>query len=107
MRRLFTLALLAVVAFAPVAAMAQAPTAPSSGDLQMERKGRKAVVLPKPSAEQVRSDADRAVDEFVGRSPGQTVRETSPVRPSNRPDLDYDVKQGIQTDRVNRELFKR
>lgn len=107
MRRLFAPVLLVVLAIAPVTAKAQAPTTPSGGDLEIERKGRKAVVLPKPTAEQVRSDADRAIDDYVGRSPGQTVRETSPVRPSSRPDLDYDVKQGIQTNGVNRELFKR
>jgi hypothetical protein len=98
---------LAVLAIAsPLVAAAQAP-APGSGDLQQERRQRKSVVLPKPAPDQVRADADRAVDEFAGRSPSATVRETSPVRPSARPDLDYDVKSGIQGDRVNKELFKR
>ena len=37
----------------------------------------------------------------------QVVRDTSPVRPSSRPDLDRDVKQGIQSQQINKELFKR
>ena len=32
---------------------------------------------------------------------GKVVRETSPVRPSARPDLDYDVRTGIQSQRLN------
>ena len=90
----------------PLAALAQAP-APSTGDLEIERKQRKAVVLPKPSPDQVRADADRAIDEYAGRSPDQVVRDTSPVRASSRPDLDRDVKQGIQSQQINKELFKR
>jgi hypothetical protein len=90
----------------PFAAAAQTPS-PSTGDLQIERKQKKAVVHPKQSPEQVRADADRAVDEYTGRTPGQVVRETSPVRPSSRPDLDYDVKHGIQQRNLNKELFKR
>jgi hypothetical protein len=103
-----TLALgLALLAIAlPLAVTAQTPS-PSTGDLQMERKQRKPVVLPKPSAEQVRADADLAVDEYAGRTPGQVVRDTSPLRPSYRPDLDYDVKNGIQDRNLHRELFKR
>jgi len=91
----------------PLTVAAQAPSPPSTGDLQLERKQKKAVVLPKPSPDQVRADAERAVDEVIGRSPDAVVRETSPVRPSSRPDLDYDVKSGIQSQQLNKELFKR
>ena len=84
----------------PLAALAQT-TAPTTGDLEMEHKQRKAVVLPKPSPDQVRTDADRAIDEYAGRSPDQIVRDTSPVRPSSRPDLDRDVREGIQSQRLN------
>ena len=94
----------ALLVVTPLAAAAQAP---SSSDLQIERKERKAVVLPKPSREQMRVDAEHAVDEILGREPGSVVRDTSPVRPSSRPDMNYDVKSGIQSDRVNKELFKR
>jgi hypothetical protein len=97
------LVLLAIAS--PLAASAQAPV--TSGDLQIERKQRRSVVLPKPSADQVRADADRAVDDYAGRSPSAVVRETSPVRPPSRPDLGYDVTNGIQGERINKELFRR
>ena len=102
----FALGLAVVATASPLLAAAQTP-APNAGDLQIERRQRKSVVLPKPSPDQVRADADRAIDEFSGRSPGAAVRETSPIRPSSRPDLDYDVKSGIQGDRINKELFRR
>jgi hypothetical protein len=102
----FGLSVALIVTALPLAASAQTPL-PSSGDLQIERKQKKAVVHPKPSPDQVRADADRAIDEYTGRPPGQVVRETSPVRPSSRPDLDYDVKHGIQQRNLNKELFKR
>src|SRR5437016_975457 len=90
----------------PLAALAQTP-APTTGDLQIERKERKAVVLPKPSPDQVRTDADRAIDEYAGRSPGQMVRDTSPVRPSSRPDLDRDVREGIQSQQLQKAMPNR
>ena len=99
----FSLALLVVM---PLAAAAQTAT-PSDGDLQIERKQRRSIVLPKPPPDQVRADADRALNDYVGRSTGSVVNETSPVRPSPRPDLDSDIKRGIQSDRMNRELFRR
>ena len=84
----------------PLTAAAQS-SSPSS-DLELQRKQRRSVVLPKPSPDQVRADADRAVSDFAAtRSPGRIVRDTSPVGPSARPDLDYDVRSGIQRDRVN------
>jgi hypothetical protein len=105
MKFVCALGLVSLVIASPLAAAAQAPG--TSGDLQIERKQRKSVVLPKPSPAEVRADADRAIDEYAGRSPDAVVRETSPVRPSSRPDLDYDVKSGIQGERINKELFRR
>ncbi len=85
----------------PVVAAAQS-SSPTTGDLSIERKQRRSIVLPKPSPEQVRADADRAVSEFAAtQGPRRVVRETDPTRPAARPDLDYDVKSGIQTQRLN------
>ena len=95
-----------LIAALPVIAAAQAPPA-TTGDLQIEKKQRKPVVLPKPSAEQTRADADRAVDEIIGRDPNRVISETSPVRSPSRPDFNYDVKNGIGSERLNKELFKR
>ena len=80
----------------PLAAAAQ--SSPTTGDLELQRKQKRSIVLPKQSPEEVRMDADRAVSEYAASQPmGRVVRETSPVRPSARPDLDSDVKGGIQT----------
>jgi hypothetical protein len=68
----------------------------------MQSKQRRSVVLPKPTPEQIRQDADTAVSEYAAtRETGKVVRETSPVRPSARPDLDDDVRSGIQSQRLN------
>ena len=86
--------------------VAAAQSAPST-DLQIQTKQRRSVVLPKPTPEQVRQDADTAVSEFAAsRNPSQVVRETSPLRPPGRPDLNYDVTGGIQTRQLNDALKK-
>jgi hypothetical protein len=91
-----------LVAGLPLAAAAQSPSTPSTGDLQMQSQHRRSVVLPKPSQEQMRQDADAAVSDYAAtRGTGKVVRETSPVRPSARPDLNYDVTNGIQSQRLN------
>jgi hypothetical protein len=89
----------------PIVAAAQTK-APSSGDLEIQRKQKRSIVLPKQSPDQVRAEADRAVSEFAATqpTPGRAVRETSPVRPSARPDLDYDVRTGIQSKGVSDQL---
>ena len=107
MKRIVALALVVLTTALPLAAAAQAP-APAPNDLQLERKGKRAVVLPKQSPEQMRSDADRAVDEIVGaRNMGALMDQTSPVRPPARPDLGYDVSNGIQSQRLNDALRNR
>jgi hypothetical protein len=90
-----------LIAGLPLAAAAQS-SAPGTSDLEIQSKQRRSIVLPKPTPEQIRTDADAAVNEYAAtRNPGKVVRETSPVRPSARPDLDYDVKSGIQSQRLN------
>jgi hypothetical protein len=97
-----------LVAGLPLVAAAQS-SAPSTGDLEMKAKQRRSVVLPKPSPEQIRTDADAAVSEYAAtqKNTGKVVRETSPVRPSARPDLDTDVRSGIQGQRLNDALKNR
>ena len=106
MKPTLALGLALIVTVLPLAAAAQAQqSSPTTGDLEIQKKQKRAVVLPKPSPEQARADADRAVTEYAaGRTPGRIVRETSPVRPSSRPDLDYDVKSGIQTRQLQKEI---
>ena len=110
MKRVITLGIALVAVGFPLGTAAQAPPT-GSGDLELQRQQRRAVVLPKPSPDQVREDANRAVSDY-GRTPSSdnVVRETSPVRPSARPDLDRDVRDGIQSQRLNdtiRQLHRR
>lgn len=107
MKATLALGLAFLAAALPLAAAAQS-SSPSTGDLELQRKQRRSVVLPKPSPDQVRADADRAVSDYAAtRAPGRIVRETLPTRPSARPDLDYDVKSGIQSQRLNDALRDR
>ena len=86
--------------------VAAAQSGPS--DLELQRKQKRSIVLPKQSPEEVRMEADRAVSEFAAGQPmGRVVREHSPARPPARPDLNYDVTGGIQTRRLNDALQSR
>ena len=88
----------------PLVAAAQS----GSSDLELQRKQKRSVVLPKQSPEEIRQEADRAVSEFAAGQPmGRVVRENSAVRPPARPDLDPDVRGGIQTRRLGDALQAR
>ena len=88
----------------PLAAAAQSGTT----DLELQRKQRRSVVLPKQTPDEIRMEADRAVSEYAAGQPmGRVVRENSPVRPPARPDLDYDVRTGIQSRRLGDALQAR
>jgi hypothetical protein len=95
-----------LVSLLPLAAAAQTtPPAPpaAGGDLSIEKKQKRSIVLPKPSQEQIKSDADRAVNEYAAKQdPRSVVKDTVPVKPSARPDLDYDVRTGIQSQNANK-----
>ena len=98
----FGVALLATAL--PLAAAGQSLT-PSTDDLTMEKKQKRSIVLPKPDPDQVRADAERAVSEYAAtQDPRRIVNQTSPVRPPTRPDLDDDVKSGIQSKGINPSL---
>jgi hypothetical protein len=91
------------VALPIVAAAQSSPT-----DLELQRKQKRSIVLPKQSPEQIRMDADQAVSEYAAGQPmGRVVRENSAVRPPARPDLNYDVTGGIQQRRLNDALQAR
>jgi hypothetical protein len=88
-----------------LAAAQQASPSPAPTDLSISRMQRRPVVLPKPAPDAIRADAEQAVREYEARAnmPG-LVQQTSPVRPSLRPDLDDDVTGGIQTRRLKEAL---
>ncbi len=97
------LALLAVLLAAVLPGPAAGQQAsPPSVDLSIDRMQRRPVVLPKPSPEQIRTDAEEAIRDYAARANvPYVVEQTSPVRPTSRPDLGDDVSGGIQTRRLN------
>jgi hypothetical protein len=99
-----TLTLVVVAAlFAPDSVLAQAGSSTET-QLQMERRQRRAIVRPSPPAETVERDVEAAAAEVEQRVE-QRRRQDDAVRelrrPPRRPDLDYDVKSGIQSQRLN------
>jgi hypothetical protein len=93
------MALIIAVALVPGSVMAQ-PASPSETQLQMERRQRRSIVRPRPPDETVARDADTAAVEAARRErERETIRELRRP-PSRRPDLDSDVKGGIQSQRL-------
>jgi hypothetical protein len=83
---------------APV--MAQAPS-PTETRLETERRQRRVVVRPSTPLDVVEHDTDTATADIEQRRREQeTVRGVTRPAP-RRPDLDYDVKSGIQSRRLN------
>lgn len=104
MRSTFVFGIALLATALPLAAASQSLT-PSTDDLTIEKKQKRSIVLPKPSPDQVRADADRAVSEYAAtQDPRRIVNQTSPVRPPTRPDLDRDVTNGIQSKGINPSL---
>ena len=84
----------------PASLMAQ-PASPTETDLQMRRQQQRAIVRPTPPSDIVERDVQAATaDGAQRRAQDEVVRELR--RPfTRRPDLDYDVKSGIQSRRLN------
>lgn len=93
-----TLVVVAAV-LAPDAVMAQAASATET-QLQIDRRQRRTIVRPTPPAETVERDVEAATEVEQRRRQDDTVRELQRSLP-RRPDLDYDVKSGIQSQRLN------
>ena len=84
----------------PGAVMAQAAS-PTEAELRMQRQHRLAMVRPTPPPEVVERDVQEAA-----AAAEQRRRQDETVRDLRRPlprrlDLDYDVKSGIQSQRLN------
>ena len=93
-------AIMLAVVIQPAAVMAQA-AGPAETELQMRRQQRRAVVRPTPPSDIVKRDVQAATaDVEQRRAQDETVRGLRRAFP-RRPDLDYDVKSGIQSQRLN------
>lgn len=102
-----TLVAAALALLVPAPVLAQAASPGSETRLEMERRQRRPVVRPAPPAETVERDAHGAAEEVEQqRRREETLRGvTRPV--PRRPDLDYDVKSGIQSQRLRDALRRR
>ena len=101
--RVLSAALIALTAWPLMAAAQSASPSTSSGELRQEMTRKRYIVLPKPSAEDVKADVNRAVDELQApQRQEEAIRST--VAPPRRPDLDRSVVEGIQAQQLNRAL---
>jgi len=92
-----------VVAAALAPAVVQAQSASTETQLQQELRHRRVIVRPVTPPEEVERDADRAAVELRERERDQVVRDLS--RPTQRtPQMDQDLKGGIQTRSLNNAL---
>jgi hypothetical protein len=100
MKRFALLVALAAALFVPDTVRAQAAS-PTETQLQIERQQRRLIVRPSPPAETIERDVQDAAAEAEQRQ-GQQVIVRDLQRPlPRRPDLDYDIKNGIQSQRLN------
>ena len=98
-------ALAATVAVAPSVCAQDA--SPTDTQLQMDRQQRRVIVRPAPPPEAVERDVQEVAAEAEQRQRQQEiVRDLRRPLP-RRPDLDYDVKSGIQSQRLNDVLRRR
>ncbi len=76
----------------------------SPADLEQQMKRMRPVVLPRPSTDTLNRDVDRATEEVT--EPGRTDRmiREGRERPLSRPELDYSITNGIQSQNVDRAL---
>ena len=104
-RALLVTAVMAAI-LAPERVLAQAAS-PTETQLQMERHQRRVIVRPTPPPAVVEQDVQAATGELEQRRrQEETVRELRRPLP-RRPDLDYDVRSGIQSQRLNDALRQR
>jgi hypothetical protein len=106
MKRFALLVALAAALFVPDTVRAQAAS-PTETQLQIERQQRRLIVRPSPPAETIERDVQDAAAEAEQRQRQQViVRDLQRPLP-RRPDLDYDIKNGIQSQRLNDALRRR
>jgi hypothetical protein len=92
-----------VIVLLPATVAAQAASPAAETQLQQEMRHRRVIVRPSTPPAEVQSDLEQAKAEIERRASSDAlVREvTRPSTRNRRPDLDYDVKGGIQTRSLN------
>ena len=100
-KRLALLVVLGAVLLVPNTVRAQAAS-PTDTQLEMQREQqRRVIVRPTPSAETIERDVQGAATEAAQRPRQQEIVGDLRRPLPRRPDLDYDVKNGIQSQRLN------
>jgi hypothetical protein len=92
----------------PAQLRVQAPS-PGSGtdaEVRQEIRRKRYVVLPRPPVEAVVEDTERAREQLAQASRRDALIRESRERPLSRPELDYSVTSGIQSERVRRALTR-
>jgi hypothetical protein len=106
MKRFALLVALAAALFVPETVRAQAAS-PTETQLQIERQQRRLIVRPSPPAETIERDVQEAAAEVEQRQRQQEIVRDLQRPLTRRPDLDYDIKNGIQSQRLNDALRRR
>ena len=97
-------ALLLATVLVPASIHAQESFAPPAAGLQIEAEGRRLIVHPRPSGDAAVRDAERTTEELgQRRREDELIREVT-RRLLRRPDLDYDVRSGVQGRHLQRLL---
>ena len=100
------LLLLVLLLLVPASVLAQAASPKPDGKVEMSTQQRRIVVRPGTPADTVEHDAEAAAAEVQEQRSHARARALTRPAP-RRPDLDYDVKSGIQSQRLNDALRAR
>ena len=98
-----TVVLLTGLAFA-VPAHAQGAAPAGDARLEMEMKQKRHLVRPPVSTEQVTRDLESALPELDRSAREERLMREVTRPPQRRPDQDFDVRQGIQAEGIQRAL---
>jgi hypothetical protein len=105
MKRAALLVALVAALLVPETVRAQGAS-PTETQLQMEHRQRRLIVRPSPPADAIERDAQEAALQAEQAQRQQEIARDLRRPSPRRPDLDYDVKSGIQSQRLNDALHR-
>ena len=104
LRRVFIFLGLLTVGLLSAEVRAQSAPASSDPDLRLEAERKRFIVHPKPNPEVATQDAEQVAAELARRRREDALIRDATRPLSRRPDLDYDVRSGIQELNLRRVL---
>ena len=96
-----------VLALEPLTVLAQEASPNTDTQLEMKTRQRRTVVRPDTPPETVEKDAEAATAQVEHQRQARESARAATRPGPRRPDLDYDVKNGIQSQRLNDALRSR